>query len=270
MVPERNYGVFAGAGDRTEREARPSASYLAATPGNERVQMEKSIRGGIMKSLLFFLILASGLSGYADDNRPDKHGIYRISAPDGSSGTTFVVKRLPGRTVLATAGHVVCADDAMKTVHSLGYDYTVKRNDTLFVGRVKVLMVASEADIALVEGQFDVDVEVMDIDPEPVPIPKRDYVPPRKPVSVLGYGAGKWMETPGYLSFITGQYVRADAICIGGQSGGPAISEGKVVGICSGGDVWYYDDPDKRERPFTWPARLSNPKRLKQLVDAVK
>ena len=220
--------------------------------------------------ILCLLFLIPGLSGYADDNRPDKHGIYRISAPDGSSGTTFVVKRLPGRTVLATAGHVVCADDAMKTVHSLGYDYTVKRNDTLFVGKVKVIQVAADADLALVEGAFDIEVEVMDIDPEPVPLPTRGYTPPRKPVSVLGYGSGKWVETPGYLSFISGKYIHADCIAIPGQSGGVVISEGKVVGVCSGGSSWYHDDPEKQTGQFTWPLRAGSGKRLLEMIKAVK
>lgn len=222
--------------------------------------------------ILCLLFLIPGFPVYADetDTRPDKHGIYRISAPDGSSGTTFVVKRLPGRTILATAGHVVCADDAMKTIHSSGYDYTVKRNDTLFVGKVKVLMVAADADIALTEGQFDVDVEVMEIDPAPVPAPTRGYTPPRKYASVLGYGGGRWTETTGRLSFLSGQYVYADCIAVPGQSGGPVVSDGKVVSVCSGGTAWYYDDLEKKTGTFTWPLRSGSGKRLKQLVETVK
>lgn len=223
------------------------------------------------KSLLGILILlAIWTPGYSEDNRPDKHGIYRISAPDGSSGTCFVVKRLPERTVLATAGHVVCSDDAMRTVHSLGYDYTVKRNDTAFIGKVKVLYVAQDADIALVEGQFNVEVEVMEIDPDPVPVPKRDYIPPRKPASVLGYGAGKWLETSGYLSFVSGQYVRGDIVAVSGQSGGAVISDGKVVGVVSGGNEWIYDDPEKKIGQFTWPLRAGSSKRLLQMVESIK
>jgi hypothetical protein len=225
----------------------------------------------IQKALLALLIFASFAVGSEPDDRPDKHGIYRISDPSGRySGTAFVVKTTPEKTILATAGHVVCADDAMDTIFAAGYEYPIKTNNTTFVGKVKVLMVAKDSDIALVEGLFTVDVEVLPIDPDPVPLPKRNYVPPRKPASVLGYGAGKWTETRGFLSFVSGDYVRADAICIGGQSGGPAVADGKIVGVCSGGDVWYYDDAKSKTRPFTWPARLGSPKRLKELVDFVK
>ncbi len=222
-----------------------------------------------MRILFAVLLLLSVCPAFGDD-RPDKHGIYRISAPDGSAGTCFVVKLLPGRTILATAGHVVCKDDAMQTIHSAGYDYTVKRNDTLFVGKVRVLMVAADSDTALVEGQFDANVEVMEIDPDPVPTPKRDYTPPRKPASVLGYGAGKWLQTTGFLSLTSGQYVHADCVAAPGQSGGPVVADGKVVGVCSGGSFWMHDDPDKKTVQFTWPLRAGSGKRLKQLVDSVK
>jgi len=115
-----------------------------------------------------------------------------------------------------------------------------------------------------------VDVEVMEIDPDPVPLPTREYLPPRKPGSVLGYANGKWTETTGHLSFVSGKYVWADCVALPGQSGGPVLSDGKVVGVCSGGSEWYYDDPEKKTGQFTWPARLASPKRLLEMIRTVK
>jgi V8-like Glu-specific endopeptidase len=225
----------------------------------------------IQKVLLGLLIFTSFAVGSEPDDRPDKHGIYRISDPAGKySGTAFVVKKTPEKTILATAGHVVCADDAMTTIYSAGYEYPVKTNSTKFVGKVKVLMVAKDSDIALVEGLFTVDVEVLPIDPEPVPLPKRNYVPSSKTASVLGYGAGQWTETTGRLSFVSGHYLQADCIAVPGQSGGPVVSDGRVVGCCSGGSAWYHDDPDAKKGSFTWPLRAGSGKRLKELVDLVK
>lgn len=206
------------------------------------------------------------------DERPDKHGIYRISSPDEKfSGTSFVVKVGDKRTWLATAAHVVCPDNEKKTLFSADYAYKIKTNNTTFVGLAKVIQVDPESDLALLEGLFVVEgLEVLEIDPDPVPVPKRGYTPPRKPAIVLGYGGGTWLETSGYLSFVSGKYVQADCIAVSGQSGGPVISDGKVCGTCSGGNAWYYDDPEKKTGSFTWPLRAASPKRLKEMIDGIK
>lgn len=223
-----------------------------------------------MRILLAILLMCVSLPVFGDD-RPDKHGIYRLADPsERYTGTAFVVKASKDRVYLATAAHVVCPDDGNKTIYSPGYDYPVRRNDRSLVGKVKVLMVAADADLALMEGLFTVDVDVMDIDTDPVPTPKRDYLPPRKPGSVLGYANGTWTETTGYLSFVSGNKLKADIIAIGGQSGGPVVSDGKVVGVCSGGDVWFYEDADKKTGQFTWPLRAGNGKRLKEMMGGLK
>ena len=225
----------------------------------------------IQQILMVWLVLTSIAFASDRDERPDKHGIYRISDPsERYTGTAFVVKSGKDKTILATAGHVICADDQMNTIYSAGYEYPLRRDDRTLVGKVKVLMVAKEADIALLEGAFPVEVEVMPINTEPVPTPQRGCLPPRVPASVLGFGGGKWTETVGFLSFVSGSDIRADIIAIGGQSGGPVVSDGKVVGVCAGGDKWYFEDQEKKSNPFTWPLRAGRGSRLKEMIDSLQ
>ena len=199
-----------------------------------------------------------------------KFGIYRLECPDSAAGTAFVVKIREKDTILATAAHVVCVDNDKKLLYSSGFVYTIKDNDRKELAKCKVVSIESNADIALVEATFKPDVKVMAINTAPVPSPSRSYLAPKTEFVLCGYGDGNWTETKGFLSFVSYPKLYADAIAIPGQSGGPLIFNEQIVGVCSGGSEWYYDNPQEHKKAFTWPLRAGSGKRLQEMIDSLK
>jgi hypothetical protein len=62
----------------------------------------------------------------------------------------------------------------------------------------------------------------------------------------------------------------SDGVLCSGQSGGPAMSEGVIVGVNVGGHARYNAVEDK-DKTVTWPAILGSARRLNEILNwAVK
>lgn len=210
------------------------------------------------------VLLISKLSLAID---PQINGVFRISAPGGAQGTCFAIKQTEGTLYLGTAFHAV---ESKNGNIYMGYAYSIENDTIKNLSKAKVVAVDIKADLAVVSlptrQKFNilplVSVERM----EKVRKIGFAYVPSQYSVTFYGYGSGFWLETSGILSFAYADNVYSDGVVAPGQSGGPAVVEGQVIGVISGGNQWY-DAIEDKEKPVTWPARLGSARRLQEILD---
>jgi len=197
----------------------------------------------------------------------ERDSIARIRTPDNASGTCFAVKTIPGKTFFGTAAHVVQYRESKQQIYS-GNSYTIilPSGDSI---QGTCVAVEAASDLAIVQTP-EVDIPVLEIGApdEWVGEGGPDYAPPRVPCKWLGFAGGRESATEsiGFLSLLKDGYVYTDGVALPGQSGGPMLVKGKVVGVISGGMEWL----GKESTQGTWPTRAGSGKRLKEIVEAMK
>ena len=146
--------------------------------------------------------------------------------------------------IIATADHVVVTDDEV----SIQY-----RDGEMIRGGV-VAARDRRLDIALVIAVVPSGVEPVELSDEP--IEEGDSV------SLIGIN---WREYSGEASPLSFEdHAWTDVVCYPGDSGGPAMLNGKLAGIQSGGLEWAPNEPKR-----TWPTRTCNLTRLQQMIETV-
>lgn len=206
---------------------------------------------------------------------PDENGVFRITTPravDGSvgQGTAFVIDQDGEALYLATAFHVVESQGG--AIYS-GAAYTLDNDTIKDMPKVTVVATDAKADLAVVKCKTTRKFKPLALafveDMADIDKVGFSYTPSNKRIEFFGYASGVWTKTSGRLSFAYDQQVFSDATMAPGQSGGPAVSDGRIVGVNSGGSGWYSAD-EQRDRDVTWPARIGSAKRLKEILDWAK
>lgn len=210
-------------------------------------------------------VILTAASGWAID--PDINGVFRITTPAGAQGTGFVVAQDGDRTYLATAWHVV--ESSPKRSYT-GNAYGVENDSIKDVPKAVVVSTDIDADLAVVRTTTSRRFQILPLAAvEDMPKVRKvgfAYGPSPFEVDVYGFGSGFWLKTSGMLSFAYDRRVYCDAVAASGQSGGPAVVNGNVIGVLSGGHSWYKAVEDT-DRNITWPVRLGSAKRLKEILE---
>lgn len=200
---------------------------------------------------------------------PVRNGVLKISTPTDHQGTAIVVKQNPdGTTWLATAWHVVQFSDSQPRMMFAGDAYTINFPS----GPKKATCVSSdpESDLAILKTKTSDVFEVLQIDETTTAEPSADETNHNgEVVEVYGFARGAWLKTVGRLRFSSDKrgYSWADCVGVSGQSGGPVVRGGRLVGILSGGAAWF---ASKSLDVATWPARFSQGRRLKEMVQGLE
>ena len=183
---------------------------------------------------------------FAQNWEPSEQANYHSSIiklkGDGYSGSGTVIKYIEDSRVegyyyglILTASHVIHANDTRFTLFFSNGRTTEKA--TVFRRKSGT---SSFNDIALIRGLIPDDIKPMETSTEDVPIGKK--------VEMCGYGAGDFrhweaiyggegMSNEGHIVF---------SWAIQGDSGGPIIYKGKVIGvICFGVGVKEYKDTER-------------------------
>lgn len=216
------------------------------------------------KSKAIGLFVAALLaSGAAAQEQSNKHGVFKIRTPDGSTGTAFVVAEpTDGIKLLLTAAHVTEHPTLPKSVYA-GDAYPLLDVQDKEVSKATVVVVDAVNDVSLLRASIDQDftiLDILDVPADAITLTAKERVPCR----IWGFGNGKWTETTGFSSFFYKDTVYNDCVGIPGQSGGPLIVDGKVAGLLSGGMMWYEGTPAK---VVTWPARCCAGRRLREIIE---
>jgi S1-C subfamily serine protease len=224
----------------------------------------------------FGLVVVLLISQVAFGIDPEANAVFRVRTPamaDGSygQGTCFAIKQTDTTLYLGTAFHVV---ETTKGNITTGYAYQLESDTLKDLPKAKVVAVDIKADIAVLacqlERKFDILPLVSVENMKDVRKIGFAYGPSGREVKFHGYASGFWLETSGILSFAYENYVYSDGVVAPGQSGGPATTDGVIIGVVSGGSSWY-DAVEDKEKPVTWPARLGSARRLQEILDwAVK
>lgn len=198
---------------------------------------------------------------------PQELGIAKLVV-NGGTGTCVLLQHVKDDlSLFATAAHVVA--DSLHIDNSP--ISTTKLHTVEFAdgsrGSANVSIFNRDADLAVLwVRKCPAKAVALEIDPAfPAAATERYRPPAEKPVVLLGYGMGKWMEHRGRVSFSHKGYVYSDAIAVSGQSGGALISDGKLLGIISGGSMWLTFDETKSS--VTWPARCGAAELLPAMME---
>ncbi len=221
---------------------------------------------------LGFLVLLLPSTVYGQEALARKYGIMQIECPDKAKGTAFVVAEpKAGTKLLATSAHVVVyRDGAGKDVQGQTYQgnaYTLKLEGLEW--KARVVSFDYPNDTAILASEIAEKFEIPEIaTPVGLNEPDTKYLPSRVPGGFLGYAnGGPIKDTVGFVSFVHQNVIYSDAVLIPGQSGGPMLVDGKIAGVIQGGWIWV----SKQDEPtVTWPARCTNAKRLREMVEFAK
>lgn len=213
----------------------------------------------------FALLILLTTSAFGMD--PDENGVFRITTPAGAAGTAFVIEQDGETLYLATAFHVVESQGG--SIYN-GPAYSLSNDTIKDMPKATVVAVDAKVDLAVLRCTTTRKFKPLALtfveDMEEVDRVGFSYRPSGVQVEFFGYASGVWTKTVGNLSFAYDRRVYSDAVLAPGQSGGPAVSNGRIVGVNSGGYEWRVavEDP---ERNVTWPARIGSAKRLKEILD---
>ncbi len=175
---------------------------------------------------MLFLVALIPTATFGQGLETLKLGIVRIiTKPEGArqTGTGFIVKLEPGIAYILTAYHVVAGDSAPQV------EFFSRRNQP-----VKADIIRLQPDkrdglgLLAVRGKENLPADLtslpMDIDPK---IASGDAL------HTIGFGAGQgeWAVVPASILAIDGSDLKLDGRFKSGNSGGPVLKDGKVVGI---------------------------------------
>ncbi len=220
----------------------------------------------------FGLVVVLLISQVAFGIDPEANAVFRVRTPamaDGSvgQGTCFGIKQTDTTLYLATAFHVV---ETTKGNITTGYAYQLESDTLKDLPKAKVVAVDIKADLAVLACQLERKVDMLPLaaveNMKDVRKIGFAYYPSELEIKFFGYASGAWLETAGRVSFAYENYVHSDASVSPGQSGGPAVVSGEIVGVISGGSSWYKPAEDA-ELSVAWPARAGSARRLKEILD---
>ena len=217
-----------------------------------------------MRALSMWLMLAASAMAQTS---PEELGIAKLVV-NGGTGTCVLLRHVNEDLALfATAAHVV--SDSLLIDNSPVS--TTKLHKVEFAdgtkGSANVSIFDHATDLAVLwVRKCPAKAVALELDPAFPAAATENYTPPaEKRVRLLGYGLGKWMEHRGRVSFSHKGYIYSDAIAVSGQSGGALVSDGKLLGIVSGGSMWLTFDGTKSS--VTWPARCGAAELLPAMVE---
>lgn len=146
--------------------------------------------------------------------------------------------------IIATANHVVVTDD----------EVSVQYRDGEMVRGGVVAARNRRLDIALVIAVVPDGVEPVELSSKPIAEGDK--------VELIGIN---WREYSGEASPLSfDDHAWTDVVCYPGDSGGPAMINGKLAGVQSGGLEWAPNEPKR-----TWPTRTCNLEQLSKMIEKV-
>ncbi len=180
---------------------------------------------GLLPCLATLLLLVTG-AAHAEDLQRQKAAVVRLtSQADGMTrtGTGFIVRIEPDAVYIATASHVVEGDPAPQV------EFYTARNR-----RVKAEIVKLEK--ADPKGLGLIAVRGRDRIPaglNALPFDAESDVESAEEVLVIGFGQGQgdWAVLRAQVISVDGRDLKLDARVEEGNSGGPVLRNGKVVGL---------------------------------------
>ncbi len=175
---------------------------------------------------LLFLVALIHTSTFGQGLEALKPGIVRItSKPDGvrQTGTGFIVKLEPGIAYILTAYHVVAGDNAPQVEFFSGRNQPVKA-DIIKLQPDK----RDGLGLLAVRGK-----ENLPADLAPLPIDSDPKIASGDALHTIGFGAGQgeWAVLPASILAVDGSDLKLDGRFKSGNSGGPVLKNGKVIGI---------------------------------------
>ena len=155
-----------------------------------------------------------------------KPGIVRITTkPEGlrQTGTGFIVKLEPGIAYILTAYHVVAGDNTPQV------EFFSRRNQPVKAEIIKLQPDKRDGlGLIAVRGKENLPPDLI-----PLPIAMDSKISGGDMLHTIGFGAGQgdWAVLPASILAIDGSDLKLDGRFKPGNSGGPVLKEGKVVGI---------------------------------------
>jgi hypothetical protein len=155
-----------------------------------------------------------------------KPSVVRItSKPDGArqTGTGFIVKLEPGIAYILTAYHVVAGDSAPQV------EFFSRRNRPVKADIIKLQPDKRDGlGLLAVRGKDNLPADLT-----PLPIDIDPKIASGDALHTIGFGAGQgeWAVVPASILAIDGSDLKLDGRFKSGNSGGPVLKDGKVVGI---------------------------------------
>lgn len=176
--------------------------------------------------ILLFLVALIHDSTLGQGLETLKPGIVRITTqPEGvrQTGTGFIVKLEPDIAYILTAYHVVAGDNAPQI------EFFPRRNQTVKAEIIKLQPDKRDGlGLLAVRGK-----ENLPADLTPLPIEFDPRIASGDALHTIGFGAGQgeWAVLPASVLAIDGSDLKLDGRFKPGNSGGPVLKDGKVVGI---------------------------------------
>ncbi len=197
---------------------------------------------------------------------PHAKSVVKIISSDSSGGSGAVVKKLADSKdyegfylgLIVTASH--CVSSMEVTFHVVFFDGSITKNAI----PVKDLEIRNDPgnDLAVIKALI----------PNSVPVTEISSASPKCDEEVLlsGYGAGEvrhWSAKYGGRNMMTLSHI-IFSWAIQGDSGGPVVYNGKIVGvICYGDGIKRYKET---KRMIVGPIYSSNILRIKEFIDEYK
>ena len=180
-----------------------------------------------MKRVIFlFLAALLHTSALGQGLETLKPGIVRITTkPEGmrQTGTGFIVKLEPGIAYILTAYHVVAGDNAPQV------EFFSRRNQPVNAEIIKLQPDKRDGlGLIAVRGKDNLPADLI-----PLPIDIDSKIAGGDALHTIGFGAGQgdWAVLPASILAIDGSDLKLDGRFKPGNSGGPVLKDGKVVGI---------------------------------------
>lgn len=202
------------------------------------------------------------------DEFADKHGIYRVQTPiingQSSFGTCFAVEKNNEFLILATAAHVTASNKEMNGYYS-GAMYRIETSDGKDKGLAECIYINKDDDLSFLRLKHPEEISILPLDLVSNYSLEMNTTKGLQ-MKCYGYGNGKWTVTSGFISVHSEKNLYCDCVCVAGQSGGPMISSGKIVGLISSGHISFVK---LNGYNATWPAHGCSSRNLKERLQSL-
>lgn len=213
--------------------------------------------------LSFVVVQAALAQEWPASEEADYHSSIVKITGDGMSGSGTVIKRIgDSRREGYYVGWIITAAHC---INEMNTEFTVFFNNGKFVNNGRVVLrsgsIDAFEDYGIIRALIPDDIKPMKISIDDVPIGDT--------VEMCGYGAGDfrhWTAKYGGKNMTTGGHI-VFSWAIQGDSGGPIIYKGKVVGIiCFGGGIKKFKDTN---RIIVGPIYGTNIDRVEEKIEEV-